>query len=107
VQNGGYIGLKNIDLNTISKLSFRGGARQAGSRIEVRQGAPDGQLLATAEVPVTGANEETMQVFNANLSNAKGQNDLYLVFRNGNAKSDILQLDWVYFDNGKQAVPQQ
>ena len=106
VQQGSYIGLKNIDLNTISKLWFRGGARQAGSRIEVRQNAPDGQLLGTVQVPVTGTNDEAMQAFSANLTNATGQQDLYLVFRNDNVNNDFLQLDWVYFDNGKQTVPQ-
>jgi cytochrome c len=107
VQSGAYIGLKNIDLNTIKKLWFRGGASQPGSKIEVRLGAPDGQLLSTAEVPVTGANEETMQAFGAAVTSPGKQQDLYLVFRNANVKDDILQLDWVYFDNGKQSVPQQ
>jgi len=104
VENGAYIGLKNIDLNTIKKLWFRGGASQAGSRIEVRLGAPNGQLLSTAEVPLTGANEETMQLFSTNITNPGRQQDIYLVFHNNNGKSDILQLDWVYFDNGKQEV---
>jgi cytochrome c len=106
VQPGSYIALKNIDLATISKLWFRGGARQAGSRIEVRQDTPNGRLLATADVPVTGASDTAMQNFAAAVTNPGGQHDLYLVFRNDQVKNDYLQLDWVYFDNGQQAVPQ-
>jgi cytochrome c len=106
VQPGSHIGLKHIDLATISKLWFRGGARQAGSRIEVRQDAPNGRLLATAEVPVTGASDTAMQNFSTAITNPGGQHDLYLVFRNDQVKNDLLQLDWVYFDNGQQAVPQ-
>jgi len=93
-------------MTAINKLWFRGGARQAGSRIEIRQGTPDGKLLATAAVPVT-PKDENMQAFSANLANAGGQQDLYLVFRNDNVKSNLLQLDWVYFDNGRQTVPNQ
>ncbi|MDB5264345.1 MAG: carbohydrate-binding protein, partial [Adhaeribacter sp.] len=106
VQNGSYLGMKNVDLTAISKVWFRGGARQAGSRIEIRQGAPDGKLLATAAVPVTPTDEK-MQAFNAALTNPGAQQDLYLVFRNNNLKSNLLQLDWVYFDNGQQTVPNQ
>ncbi|MGV3640265.1 MAG: carbohydrate-binding protein, partial [Adhaeribacter sp.] len=84
---------------------FRGGARQGGSRIELRRDAPGGPLLATAQVPVTGAGETDMQRFSMDVANPGGLHDLYLVFRNDQLKSDLLQLDWVYFDNGKQAVP--
>lgn len=106
VQPGSYIGLRNVDLATIGKLWFRGGARQAGSRIEVRQDAPNGRLLTTAQVPVTGASDTAMQLFGTNVTNPGGQHDLYLVFRNEQVKNDYLQLDWIYFDNGHQTVPQ-
>ncbi|MGV3641370.1 MAG: PQQ-dependent sugar dehydrogenase, partial [Adhaeribacter sp.] len=63
VQPGAHISLKQVDLATITKLWFRGGARQGGSRIELRRDAPGGPLLATAQVPVTGAGETDMQRF--------------------------------------------
>ncbi|MGV3502928.1 MAG: PQQ-dependent sugar dehydrogenase [Adhaeribacter sp.] len=105
VQPGSYISLKQVDLATIGKVWFRGGARQAGSRIEVRRDSPAGPLLATAQVPATGASDTAMQTFPVDIANPGGQHDLYLVFRHDQLRSDLLQLDWVYFDNGKQAVP--
>ncbi|KAA5542885.1 PQQ-dependent sugar dehydrogenase [Adhaeribacter rhizoryzae] len=103
VQNGSYLGLNKIDLTAISKLTFRGGARQAGSRIEIRQGSPDGKLLATAAVPVT-PKEEDMQTFSANIANPGEPQDLYLVFRNDNVKNNLLQLDWVNFESGQSTA---
>jgi len=58
-------------------------------------------------VPVTGANEETMQLFSTKITGNGKPQDLYLVFRNTNAPDDLLQLDWVYFDNGQQPVPKE
>jgi cytochrome c len=107
VSPGAHIGLKQVDLATIGKLWFRGGARQAGSRIEVRRDTPTGPLLATAQVPVTGASDTAMQNFSAAISHPGGLHHLYLVFRNDQVQDDLLQLDWVYFDNGRQAVPEK
>lgn len=106
-QDGSYIGFKNVDLTSIPQLVFRAGAPTAGSQIEVRQGAPDGQLLGKAQVPQTNR-ENPMPLVTATLSNPGKPQELYLVFRNTNGvKSNILSLDWIYFDNGKQPVPKQ
>jgi len=107
VQEGSYIGFKDIDLSTIRQIVFRTGAFTTGSQIEVRQGAPDGPLVVTAQVPQT-SQDNSMQLVTAAVANPGKQQDLYLVFRNTNgSKNNILNLDWIYFDNGKQAAPKQ
>jgi cytochrome c len=108
VQDGSYIGFKNIDLTSINKILFRASAPKAGSRIEVRINAPNGELIGKAEVPQTGEKAEAMQVIPAQITNPGGQHDLYFVFRNtSGTKNNILNLDWAYFDNGKLPVPNQ
>ncbi|GEO03720.1 hypothetical protein AAE02nite_13840 [Adhaeribacter aerolatus] len=98
-QDGAYIGLTNIDLTAIDKLTFSCGTGQAGSRIEIRLDAPDGKLVGTAEVPLLDKNTP-FKNFSTTILNANGQHHLYLVFRNGKNRNDLLNLEWVYFDNG-------
>ncbi|WP_051360087.1 PQQ-dependent sugar dehydrogenase [Adhaeribacter aquaticus] len=105
VQNGSYIGLKNVDLTGISKIVFFGNSRQAGTTIEIRLDSPTGKVLTTAEVPL--AKSDNMLSFQTNVSNPGGPHNLYFVFRNNETKSNFLNLDWVYFDNGQQAVPKE
>jgi hypothetical protein len=82
-------------------------SRVAGSKIEVRAGSPEGQLLGTAEVPQNQSKDSgVMDKVTAQINNAgvKPQ-DLYFVFRNtAGTKENILILDWVYFDGGKQTL---
>lgn len=108
VQNSSYIGFKQLDLTSIKNILFRVGARTTGSRIEVRMESPDGPLLGTAEVTQTESKPEAMQIVTAAVNNASGAHDLFFVFQNNSgAKNNLLNLDWIYFDNGKQAAPKQ
>ncbi|MBC7921523.1 MAG: carbohydrate-binding protein, partial [Ferruginibacter sp.] len=107
-REGSYIGFRNVDLTAIQRIRFRAVAPTTGSRIEIRTDAPDGPLVGTAEIPQAGTTnpEAAMQVATAPVTTPDGPHDLYFVFRNpGNAANDILNLDWVYFDNGKQPAP--
>jgi cytochrome c len=107
VQDGSYIVFKNIDLTSINQIQFSTMSRVAGSKIEVRAGSPEGQLLGTAEVPQNQSkNSGVMDKVTAQINNAGAKpQDLYFVFRNtAGTKENILILDWVYFDGGKQTL---
>ncbi|QHT69155.1 carbohydrate-binding protein [Rhodocytophaga rosea] len=108
IQNGSYIGFKNIDLTGITKLVFHGLSPVTGSKIEVRIDAPNGELIATADFPQNTSQErEKIDSITAPVSNPGGQHDLYFVFRNPAVKENIVFLDWIYFDGGKGPIPTQ
>jgi cytochrome c len=104
LSDGSYLGFKNIDLTGINKIGFQLAGSAPGSRIEVRLNTPDGKLIGTAQVPNT-PNRNEWYLVTADLAKTAGQQDIYFVFRNATAKRNLFNLDWIYFDNGKQSLP--
>lgn len=105
IQDGSYIGFKNIDLTSITQLQFQVNSRIAGSKIEIRTGSPDGQLIGTVEVPQNTSKERgKLDLVSASITNSGKPADLYFVFRNASQKDNILILDWINFENSKQAL---
>ncbi|WP_345240832.1 PQQ-dependent sugar dehydrogenase [Nibrella saemangeumensis] len=101
IKDGSYIGFKSIDLNGISQLAFQVAAPARGGQIEVRSNSPSGKLLGTATVtPAAGANRRELQwqTVSAAISNPGAPADLYVVFRNAEAKTaNLMVLDWILF----------
>ncbi len=82
IENGDYIGFKNVDLTDATAIEMRVAANSGGSSIEIRSDAPDGKLLGTLSVGSTGG-WQTWQTQKTALSSVSGRHDLYFVFKGG------------------------
>lgn len=83
IENGDYIGFKDVDFGDgADKIDVRVGANAGGSSIEVRLGAPDGTLIGTVDVQATGG-WQTWATMSASLTKTSGVHDMYLVFKGG------------------------
>lgn len=102
IQEGSYIAFKSIDLSNISQLSYQLVALAPGS-IEVRLNAPDGPLVSKADIKPQGAGKEFKQL-TAPVQKTSGMHDLYFVFKSTEKDKDLLNLDWIYFQQGKTAL---
>ncbi|HET9486824.1 MAG TPA: PQQ-dependent sugar dehydrogenase, partial [Chryseosolibacter sp.] len=106
IQDGSYIGFKDVDLTGIEEIHFKAATRMSGSVIEIRSGSPRGTLLGKADVVQVENFQDPMKTSRATLSSGAKQQDVYFVFRNNEGKKDnILFMDWLYFDNGKTMLP--
>ncbi|HEY1105347.1 MAG TPA: DUF1349 domain-containing protein, partial [Agromyces sp.] len=79
-----------VSLHRIDKLALRVSANAEGGSIELRSGAADGALLATAEVPATGSTRFADVVVDVS-SVPNDSFDLYLVFRGGETKLNFIE----------------
>ncbi|WP_326799332.1 PQQ-dependent sugar dehydrogenase [Streptomyces sp. NBC_01808] len=80
IHAGDWIAFEPWVLSDVTGLTARISSAGAGGTLEVRAGAPDGTLLGSTEVPVTGG-WDTFQDVTATLSGAPdGTTKLYLVF---------------------------
>lgn len=94
-KNGSHILWKELQLQGIRQAKFRAGCfDQKGGTLELRAGAPDGELLAAVEVPPTG--EGAFREISANLSPTQGLVDLCVVARCSQPDT-VLGLNWVEF----------
>ena len=82
IENGDYIGFKDVDLNGAESVSIRLAANSGGSSVEVRLDSPTGRLLGTCNVAATGG-WQTWATQTAALDAATGTHDLYFVFKGG------------------------
>lgn len=92
IENGDYIGFKDVDFRTgADSISFRVGANGGGNAIEVRLGAPDGKLVGTMDVKETGG----WQKWNTQICKVdtiKGVQDIYFVFKGGDGY--LFNINW-------------
>ncbi|WBB62076.1 PQQ-dependent sugar dehydrogenase [Streptomyces sp. WMMC500] len=80
INAGDWIAFEPWVLSDVTQLTARISSAGAGGTLEVRAGAPDGTLLGSTEVPVTGG-WDTFQDVTAPVSGAPdGTTKLYLVF---------------------------
>ncbi len=83
IGNGDWISFTPYDLAGATKLTARVSSAGTGGTLEVRAKSPDGTLLGSADVPVTGG-WETFQNVDVPLSNVPdATTTLYLVFKGG------------------------
>ena len=106
---GGSLAVSDIDDGdwiAVAGADFGGGAAaftawvtgaEAGGRIELRLGDPQGRLIGTLDVPVA-TGEGLWTKLTAHISEAEGVHDLFLVFR-GDAGSKLFQLDAWQFEH--------
>ncbi|MFW6693882.1 ThuA domain-containing protein [Streptomyces sp. MAR4 CNX-425] len=102
IHNGDWIAFEPYVLSNATEFTARISSAGDGGTLEVRAGAPDGKLLGSAEVPVTGG-WETFQDVTAELSDAPaGTTKLYLVFQ-GTDGPFLFDVDDFTFTTGSTA----
>ena len=82
IENGDYIGFKDIDLTDVSTLDFRIGSNGAEAALEVRLDAPDGKLIGKMDVKSTGG-WQTWSTQSCSIEAVSGKHDVYFVFKGG------------------------
>ena len=95
IQNGDWILFEQLDLTELSSIDVRVASPNTGSRIELRTGSYDGDLLTFVMIPNTGSatNWETV---NASLQGTpEGKYNVYLIFKG--SSGDLMNINWLQF----------
>jgi PKD repeat protein/type 1 glutamine amidotransferase len=77
---GDWAAYEPVNFTGTDTISFRVASTQAGGAIELRSGAPDGELLGTADVPATGG-MQTWSDVTVPAPDSTETMSLYLVFK--------------------------
>ncbi|HZJ00852.1 MAG TPA: ThuA domain-containing protein [Gemmatimonadaceae bacterium] len=106
-RNGASVAFRQIDLTDVAALTFTGSApsqyNAIGGKIEVRLDSVDGALLGESEVMKPTGQGVPPARLRVPLKSTSGMHDLYLVFRNPEAKTDqfMFALMTATFEGGK------
>ncbi|MEZ0294463.1 MAG: ThuA domain-containing protein [Solirubrobacteraceae bacterium] len=104
IEDGDWISFTPYNLEDLSTVSFRVASAGAGGRIELRSGAADGPLVATADVTPTGGWQNWTTV-TADLHDVPdGTHDLFIVFRNDTDNGSLMNLNWFRLDGKGAAI---
>jgi cytochrome c len=87
----------DIGLAGVRSLRLRVSSAGSGGRVDLRHGALDGPLLCSLPVEPNGAWED-WSVIGTSVATPDKRADLYVVFRNPEHPSALLNLDWIEFD---------
>ncbi|MBR6107528.1 MAG: carbohydrate-binding protein [Oscillospiraceae bacterium] len=82
IENGDYIGFKNVDMTGAESIALRIAANSGGSAIEIHLDGPTGTCIGTCDVASTGGWQD-WATQTAELTPSTGTHDLYLVFKGG------------------------
>ncbi|MEI6891545.1 MAG: carbohydrate-binding protein [Pontiella sp.] len=93
IRNGDWLKYSNLALIGMKSVRVRVANIQSGGSCEIRIGSPDGQKIATLEIPKTGG-WQTWETVTVPLENVSGIFDVYLVF---SADSMAGNLNWIEF----------
>ncbi|MDO5558439.1 MAG: carbohydrate-binding protein [Oscillospiraceae bacterium] len=92
IDNGDYIGFKNIDFAPgADSIDMRLASGSSGGDIEIRLGGPDGQLIGSASVGNTDG-WQTYITKTCDIKNTTGIQDVYFVFKGG--EGSLLNMRW-------------
>lgn len=81
LENGDWARYEGVDLGTATdRIEIRAASETKGGQVQVRLGAPDGELLGWCEVPNTGG-WQSWRSFHATVRRLTGRQTLCLVFR--------------------------
>ena len=94
ISNGDWLSVTPVNLKDVSSLKFRVASSAGGGTIEIRQGNPDGPLLGSVAVPVTGGGQ-AWTVVTAPVTDPGVTHELFLVAKGG--AGDLFNLDWFEF----------
>ena len=94
ISSGDWLSFTPVNLKGISAITFRVASNTTGGTIEIRQGSPDGPVLGSTAVPVTGGNQNWTLV-TAPVTDPGVTHELFLVAKGGTG--DLFNLDWFEF----------
>lgn len=97
IDDGHWLRYDGIELDGVRALRLCVSSAGGGGRIELRRGSSQGPLLASVPVEPNGSWED-WSVIGTSLATPAGAGDLYVVFRNAERPSGLLNLDWLEFD---------
>ncbi|MEU4551215.1 ThuA domain-containing protein [Micromonospora violae] len=96
IEDGDWWSVAPADLTNITEIRFRAASATTGGRIEVRAGAVDGPVVATAVVPSTGAWQTYTDVSAPVTGAASGS--LYFLARDPNGGTgSLFNVNWMDF----------
>lgn len=101
VEEGDWISIDPVNLTGVAGIGYRVSAAGPGGAIEVRAGAPDGELLQTAEIPSTGG--DYLDVAPIPVTDPGASGPLFFVFRGEG--TELFELDVVAFDGEGVSEP--
>lgn len=95
IHNGDFIKVRSVDFANGAK-SFKAAVASAskGGKIELRLGAPDGQLIGTCKVKST-KDWNNWRTVESKTASVAGVHDFYLVFTGG--EGELFNFDWWMF----------
>ncbi len=101
---GGYFMMQDIDMtgiNTITaKVAFAPGITKGGT-MEIRAGAPDGELLGSIELEQS-LTRMGLEEIDVAVKSVEGKQDIYFTFDTEEADANVVTvLDWIYFKSKK------
>ncbi|TAJ22096.1 MAG: carbohydrate-binding protein, partial [Planctomycetota bacterium] len=96
IDDGHWLRFAALDLERVLALRLCTSSAGSGGAIELRRGAVDGPLLARVPIEPNGAWED-WRVVSTSVGAPRGKADLYVVFRNPEHPSALLNLDWLEF----------
>ncbi|OLF11475.1 hypothetical protein BLA60_10915 [Actinophytocola xinjiangensis] len=99
IHHGDWVGYTPVNLTGVPTMSFRVASQANGGTIEIRRDAPDGPVLGSVAVPVTGGGTTWTEV-TAPVTDPGGTHALYLVFTNPATTGTLFNLD--RFEFGSQ-----
>ncbi|KAB8166332.1 carbohydrate-binding protein [Streptomyces sp. 3MP-14] len=80
ISNGDWIAFEPMSVEGVDSVSYRISSPDGGGAIELRAGAPDGELLATTPVTATGDWDVYQPTEAVEVADLAGTHKLYLVF---------------------------
>ena len=101
ISNGDWASVTPVNLRNVGSLKFRVASSANGGTIEVRFGAPDGPLLGSVAVPVTGGGQTWTEVTTP-VVDPGSTHELFLVARNPGATGDLFNVDWFEFGSEEE-----
>ncbi|PXY24440.1 ThuA domain-containing protein [Prauserella flavalba] len=104
IEDGDWISFDPVNLTGIEAIGYRVSSGGAGGTIEVRSGAPDGELLQTVPVSNTGGFDNYADIAPVPVTDPGGTTPLYLVFK-GAGVGGLFDVDNIQFTGAGVAEP--
>jgi cytochrome c len=96
IAHGHHAKFASIPLGEVGSVKVLASSGGAGGKVELRAGAPDGPLIGSIEVPVTGGWDKFEERQAKVSPPSKDRADVYVVFVNP-GKGGLMNVDWVEF----------
>jgi len=94
IEDGDWLMFSRLNFDEVGNLNLRVASPVDGASIELRSEAYDGELLATIDVPNTGATNK-WKTANGQIDGVSGEHDIFLVFEE--VGQGTININWLQF----------